>query len=264
MTQQFLDQTAGDDRHVAIGLLGEFQVMKHGRSVMQRAEKTERLLSMLAMQPRQTASRGRLLETVWPKIEPELAGQSLNSLVHSLRRLLSDALGGEAPIVVDSGMYRLNLDAGIRVDALDFETAILAGDAAYRDGQLEAAESHYRAAVALYQGDLLLFSESDMVVDRQRLRARFQSALSRLAVRRFAAADYDGCLHYAYRLLKSDPCCEDAHRWIMRCHARRGERTQAMRQYQLCVELLKTHFVTTPEAETVMLHESIVRNSRAV
>jgi hypothetical protein len=43
----------------------------------------------------------------------------------------------------------------------------------------------------------------------------------------------------------------------MRCHVRRGERAQALQQYRVCVDLLRTTFRAKPEPATVALFEQV-------
>ena len=54
----------------------------------------------------------------------------------------------------------------------------------------------------------------------------------------------------AHRLLLADPCREDAHRAVMRCYARLGQRAQAMKQYLLCRDILRREFQAEPEQAT--------------
>src|ERR671928_960795 len=82
---------------VLLCLLGGFQLFRNGQPVGVRSRgKSEALLALLGL-----ASRGipreQLLDSLWPDSEPSLAGQALNSLVHSLRSLLSSALDGASP-----------------------------------------------------------------------------------------------------------------------------------------------------------------------
>src|SRR5258708_2715709 len=46
----------------------------------------------------------------------------------------------------------------------------------------------------------------------------------------------------------------------MRLYARLGRREAALRQYQLCVDVLKRELSTQPEAETTQLHQEILRS----
>lgn len=76
-------------------------------------------------------SRDVVLSEVWPDAaDAALAGQSLNSLTHSLHKQLGDALSGSPPVLHVQGSYQLNLEAGVGVDTASFEALATAGDSA--------------------------------------------------------------------------------------------------------------------------------------
>ena len=57
--------------------------------------------------------------------------------------------------------------------------------------------------------------------------------------------------------MEHDPCREDAHRLVMRCHVRRGERAQALHQYRVCEGILRAAFETSPQPVTAVLFEQV-------
>lgn len=243
---------------VMICLLGQFRLLKAGEPLpMRHALKTQTLLSSLALEQDFAAPRDTLLTALWPNTDSALASQSLNSLVHSLRKQLGGQLGGASPVMYLDGYYRLNVEAGIGIDVRWFCALVNAGDQHTRAGRtLDAAES-YRSAARLYRGDLCFANDVQALVEREHLRAQYLSLLARLADHHFDQAEYDQCLDYVSRLLTVDPCREDAHRLAMRCYARRGERTQALRQYQVCETVLRAEFDVAPEPATQQLHAQI-------
>jgi DNA-binding SARP family transcriptional activator len=102
-----------------------------------------------------------------------------------------------------------------------------------------------------------------MLIERERLRARYLTLLMQLAGTAYKTQRYRRSLTYAQRLLSHDPWREDAHRHVMRCYVRLGERIQAFRQYQLCQELLQQEFDAAPEQDTVALFDQIRLDRRA-
>jgi DNA-binding SARP family transcriptional activator len=57
--------------------------------------------------------------------------------------------------------------------------------------------------------------------------------------------------------LAADSYLEDAHRELMRCYARLGQRGQAVRHYQSLVALLREQIQAPPAPETEALYERI-------
>jgi DNA-binding SARP family transcriptional activator len=272
---------------VLICLLGDFRLLRNEQAVPLRdGGKIEALLCMLALASERGVPRETLLMTLWPKSgDAGLASQSLNSLVYSVHRLLGAGPSGRSgpldrsdrsgrwgptgrsgapsapPVVRAYGTYRLNVDAGIGVDVTLFERLAGLGDQQERAGQHAAAMQTYRHAIQLYQGDLRVgadvHADVQAIVERERLRALHLTLLARLSEHAFEERDYTTCLEFAQRLLMHDPCREDAHRTVMRCFVRRGERAQALRQYRTCEAVLHAEFDTPPEPPTRALFDQI-------
>jgi DNA-binding SARP family transcriptional activator len=242
---------------VSVCLLGSFRILKGSLPLSHRpGGKVERLVGALALNL-DGVGRDELLEFVWPESDTTLAGQSLNSLVHWLYRSLSEALAGSPPVVRDGARYRLNVECGVSTDIQAFDEAVDSGDQRSRIGDVGAAMSAYSTALQLYGGDLAFASGIQHVIERERLRARHLSVYARLADLYYAAADYERTLIYALKLLRYEPCREDAHRMVMRCHVRLGQRAQAMRQYRVCTELLALEYDARPEEVTDELYRLV-------
>ena len=64
-------------------------------------------------------------------------------------------------------------------------------------------------------------------------------------------------MSHSWHLLAQDPCREDAHRMMMRCYVRQGERAEALRHYHLCENVLRTEFDAAPEPAPMELFELI-------
>jgi DNA-binding SARP family transcriptional activator len=241
---------------VTVCLLGDFRVLKNGSPVtMRQGSKGEQLLGHLALRSPDGVSRDTLLGYLWPDGDGALSGQSLNTLVYSLHRLLGDALAGRPPVLLRGGRYFLNALAGVDVDVSAFDAAARTGDRLASAGDQHGAMASYRGALALYTGDLAFGSDVSAIVEHERLRSRHLGILSRLADTHFAAHDYAKALDCALDLLAHDQCREDAHRMAMRCFVRLGFRSQALRQYRTCRDILAIEFDAVPERATDALYE---------
>jgi DNA-binding SARP family transcriptional activator len=243
---------------ILICLLGSFRLLKGDVPVAVRdGGKTAMLLSSLALRDAYGARRDTLLETLWPDSPSALASQSLNSLLYNLHRLLGDALGGAAPVLREGSAYRLNTERGMSTDVTRFEALAAVGNRQAADINLDAAVISYRRAIELYRGDLSTGTDVQSVLQRERLRAMYLTMLARLADYYYAQSEYATCLENALRLLGTDPCREDAHRLVMRCYVRCGERAQALRQYRVCESIIQTEFDAEPEPLTAALFDQV-------
>lgn len=244
---------------VEVCLLGGFRLLKDGRpQTLRPGGRGESLLSALALGPRSGGvARDELLQLIWPGTEVGLAVQALNTLVYTLHRTLGDALGGQGPIARTDGRYRLNAEAGVVVDVDRFDSVVDAADRLARAGEPDTAMLRYRDAAHLYEGDLVIGSDVQQVLERERLRARYLAVRARLADYHLARGDVEAALANALDVLAHDPCREDAHRMAMRCYVRIGSRAQALRQYRICREILLTEFEAVPERATEELYELV-------
>jgi DNA-binding SARP family transcriptional activator len=243
---------------ILICLLGNFLLLQAGQSVgVHGGGKIEILLGRLGLQSGSRVPRAVLVNLLWPASDSAQATQSLNSLIYSLHKLIGDALGGAAPVLHEDGYYRLNVEAGVGVDIACFDAWANAGDQQVRDGDLARAATSYRRSIHLYRGDLGVETDVGSVLERERLRSRFLSLLAYLADAHYRAGEYSACLEQAWCLLGHDPCREDAHRVVMRCHVQRGERAAALRHYQVCAHILRAEFDAAPERATTALFDQI-------
>ncbi|MFQ5984806.1 MAG: BTAD domain-containing putative transcriptional regulator [Alphaproteobacteria bacterium] len=130
------------------------------------------------------------------------------------------------------------------------------------EGTPEALER----AAALYQGDFLdgigvrdpAFEEW-LFYERERLRELARGALSKLLAHQPAAGATARAVETARRLVAFDPLEEDTHRALIRLYMEQGRRGDALRQYELCRDVLRRELGVSPEAETERLHQEIGR-----
>jgi DNA-binding SARP family transcriptional activator len=251
---------------VWLELLGGFRLLRNGELLPIRiGGKTQALLEHLGLAGLHGVPRGVLLRLVWPESEFSLAANAMNNVLYNLRALLGSALGGASPVVLSGGYYRLNLEAGIAVDVAKFRELARQRESHVRNGETHAAVAVAERAVRLYRGDLKhVDGGPNSILERDRLRATCLSMLMLLADDAFAQRDFAGCLGYALQLLGYDACSEDAHRLVMRCYVRRGERAQALRHYQTVQKILNLEFEAEPEPATTELYHQIRLDPGAV
>ncbi len=250
--------SSGTTRPIMICLLGNFRLLNKGQLVPIRAGgKSEALLAYLGLQYGRRVPRERLVQMLWPDSDLTLSLNSLNNLIYNLNKLLGSALQDAPPVLHQEGYYQLNIDAGIDVDVVRFDALVKTGDKQNRAGNPVAAMDAYHRAVELYRDDLCLSPDPQTLVERERLRARYLTTLAQLADHYYHTNDYSTALEYIWRLLGQDCCREDAHRLVMRCYVRRGERTAALRHYQVCSNLLRDQLNVEPEPATSALFEQI-------
>ncbi|MFQ5936766.1 MAG: BTAD domain-containing putative transcriptional regulator [Acidiferrobacterales bacterium] len=233
-------------------LLGGLKArLESGEPVHVPARKSGALLAYLALPPGKAHPREQLMGLFWSQRSEGQARSSLRQALFSLRDTLRAV--DPAPLVVDSETIALN-PAAVATDVDHFERLA----ASSRPEDLEAA-------VTLYGGDLLAgvnvrdpAFEEWLFQEQQRLRTLALGAL-RTLLDHEAEAGVQRASDTAQRLLALDPLDEAVHRVVMRLHARQGQRALALRQYELCRDVLKRELGVEPEPETVELYDAILK-----
>jgi TolB-like protein/DNA-binding SARP family transcriptional activator len=226
---------------MCVRVLGGFELTgAGGGDLTLSGKKLRALIALLVLPPSLGWSREQVTALLWGDRDEELARGSLRQALAELRRVL-----GDAAVVADRETVALD-PAFVTSDAADFAALSAAGQ--------------WDEAVALYRGDLLTgislpngaFADW-LLVERTRLHDLAVRLLIRLLERRSG----DAAIATALRLQDLDPDREETYRTLMRLYAAKGDRSQALRQYQLCRDRLQRELGVRPEPETERLLERI-------
>src|SRR5262245_29272124 len=236
-----------------ISLLGGFRVagpQAENVLVLDR-KKTRALLAVLALDPGRMMSRAKLTALLWSEQSEATARHGLRQCLLDLRQALAkgkvDAIRAEGDVV---GLER----SRIVVDVARFDQ--LAG---------QRAHAALEEAMDLYHGDLLEGFTVDeepfeawLRVERERFRSRAVAVLRKLLAEHVRAKAIDAAVPVAVRLLTLEPFDETVHQTLMRLYAESGRRSTALRQYEICVEVLSRELGVEPEPETRELYRRLV------
>ena len=116
-------------------------------------------------------------------------------------------------------------------------------------------------ALALYQGDLVEdFLEGEwFLLRREELRRKHLDGLLLLGQLHVTQQEYARAAEAYRQAIEKDEVLEEAHRELMRCYARLGERGQALRHYQTFEQMMRAELGSAPAAESVALYERLKR-----
>ena len=197
---------------------------------------------------------------LWPDTSASQLRSSFHSVLHHLRRVL----GGTEWVIFKADAYYFNRSLDYWFDVESFESHLVQ----VRKLQAQApvrAIYHLEEGIKLYQGDFLEGAAmGDWYLPRQReLKKLYLNALLTLGQLLFAEGQYMRAVDAYYKLIEHDSLQEIAHRELMRCYARQGERGQALRHYQILAELLRNELKAVPAPETIKLFECL-RNGEAI
>lgn len=217
------------------------------------------LLALLALAER---GQGRAIVTtlLWPELDEAAGRNALRSALPSLT-----CLSDEPWLIVDRTNLAFNhtlvwSDVGVFLSTLACTRVHV-----HEGGRLcEECVTALEEAVKLYSHDFLAgFSLNDsaefdnwQTAKQEWLRREYTYMLCRLADH-FSAIDLERALRYARRWHEVDLLSETATRLLMRLFTFNGQRVEALRQYQDCVQILNEQLATPPEDETTRLYELV-------
>jgi predicted ATPase/DNA-binding SARP family transcriptional activator len=216
--------------------------------------RVKELLFYLITHPARTKAQIGL--ALWPEASPSKLRNGLSTAIYHLRR----ALGNPQWIIFEDELYRFNRTLDYRFDVEVFEAKLIQA-AHVQAQQPERASALLQEAIDLYQGDFVedLLEGDWFLLRREELRRKYLAALLDLGQLSFAQGHYARAAESYRRAIEKDEVLEEAHRELLRCYARLGERGQALRHYQTFEQMIRDELGSAPAAESVALYERLKR-----
>lgn len=247
-----------------LSLLGPLQITHSAQGeIKENRRKVQALLVWLLLEADQTHSRDQLIALFWPEMDRAGGLQNLRVVLSRVRKHLVE------PTALEATRADICLHSATthQIDVLRFNQAIHQTET-HDHLSLEACaqcQSNLHRALALYRGDFLAgfyLDENEVFhewifVWREQLHVRALTYMGLLADAEIANGRFAAAETLARRQIKLDLLRESAHRQLMRIFALRGDRSQALRQFQSCTEILAAELGVPPDEETVALKAQI-------
>ena len=211
-----------------------------------RTTKARDLLAYLIQHRGVPAPKDRLLEAMWPDLDPDQASTLFHTHLYHLRKAMNRACGTSESVLHMGGRYMLA--SGLVVtDVQQFEAMGNPHD----NETPESAVVRLREAVSVYRGEYLDGVDYDWVMaERERLRLAYLAILEDLANRLMDAGEYReaaGCLRAIVRI---NPLLEEIHAQLMLVYARMGDRMAVTQQYETLCRALNDELGVGPAPRT--------------
>lgn len=246
---------------VRLYLFGTPRIDYQNQTIKIARRKALALAAYLALS-QQPQSRDVVAALLWPEMDDDRARASLRSTLSALTIPIPISW-----LQTDRATLALKPDA-VWVDVNTF-AALLNESRTHAHGVdtvCDDCAKLYLEAIKLYHADFLSgfhLAENvrfdDWQLSQQEwLRREFANVLHRLSIYYAERRQFDPATHYARQWLSLDPLHEPAHRQLMRLYAAAGQRSEAIRQYKQCVDVLDAELATPPESETTQLYEAIL------
>lgn len=249
----------GGSRKLSIRALGEPVVYLHQEPVTRWRMAHARELFFYLLDCHRPMRKDAIISSLWGEVN-EQTTRTFYSTIYYLRQ----ALGGESVIVAKGGTYTLKLDGlygeDVWYDVAVFEDLQEQARQSLKAGHDEEARAAYLAMIDLYRGDYVQPFYGDWCgTRRDELRNAYLDAHHQLALIAWRAEQVDESVVHWQHMLAFDNWLEHAHYGLMRCYVHQGKRGQALRQYQLCRDILKQEFNTVPGSPIQNLYQRLVR-----
>jgi DNA-binding SARP family transcriptional activator len=242
-----------------VSLFGKFNIAYGEKRTCIRARKVQELLIYLLIYRNHPQPRESLSEILWAD-QPAIT--SKKNLRQTLWHLQSAFKAFRNPskleLLIDDGWIHIRLPDDCWLDTAELEQVFnQINHKPTRELSAEDFEA-MQYAVGLYKGDLLEGWYQDWCIfERERFQMMNLLLLDKLVQYCEIHHKYDVGLVYGWQLLRHDHAYERAHRQLMRLYSMSGDRTQALHQYQRCVNALREELGVEPSARTQQLYEQI-------
>lgn len=222
------------------------------------------LLAFLALEPGRFFPRCDIQAFLWSDRCDDVAAGALNTALWRLRRAVEKPPSKAGSVIAcdHRGAMSLSLCDEIMVDVKRFEALTSAGLAKSADRLDPLDVSGMREGVAMYSADVLSgFTDEWALRARERHRLQYLNALDRLMHVSALAADFSDAIKHGQAILDHDALREDVHRHLMNLFVANGQRTLALRQFEVCRDALRRELAISPMRETLELYRRLAEES---
>ena len=222
-----------NDGKLTLALLGTPQVILDGTPVTNfKTSKAQALLHFLAV-TRRAHLRATLATLLWGDFGDDRARVNLSTALSEVRRLVGDYVSVHGQTIA----FRQDSSYWLDVECLELALA---------DWPTHQDSAQLAEAVDLYRGEFLqgfhvhnaAEFEAWQSTERERLHGLVVQGLHLLSNGCAAQGAWSESIAYTKRLLAIEPWREEAHRHLMRLYAQTGQLVDALRQFQVCIEVL--------------------------
>ncbi len=231
------------------------------------SQKVRILLAYLMVESGRPHSREVLAEMLWPGRSEKVALKNLRDALANLRSVIRDAAASPPRLRISRQDIQFNPESAYNLDVETFSSLVVtAKNHSHR--KIEACKTcceHLEMAAGLFRGHFLegMFLNGShqmqnwIALRRERYDQQAQYVFSALVQYYIRQMKYERALDFAYRQVEIDPWRETAYEQLMLLLVHCGERSTALKQYQVCRKILADELGIEPTESIRRLYEQI-------
>jgi DNA-binding SARP family transcriptional activator/Tfp pilus assembly protein PilF len=246
-------------KNLRFHLFGPFEVFRNGqflRSQDWHSQQTRTICKILLANRGQVVTSDQIIDLLWPEDSLDASRKRLHVRISQLRKALGS---GKSIVKTVDGGYVFYDDNSFWLDVSEFQYAMTDGERFQKAGQLSEAICSFEIARNLYRGDL--FAE-DLYADwayteREFFGECFIHLLIELSECYAREGRYRLAIARGQEALARDPFRETLYVRLMLIYYYAGERSQSLRTFQQCCDMLSDQLGVDPLPSTQKLAEQI-------
>ena len=246
---------------LSVYLFGKFEIRQNEQAITELSSlKVGELFCYLLLDRERPHYREKIASLLWDQSSTSQSKQYLRKALWQLQTGLAELTRTKDPpiLVVDNEWIRLNGDTGIDLDVAHFEQAFTLSRGLSGHQLDEQQAQMMKQAIQLYKGELLEgWYQNWCLYERERLQRMYLLMLDKLMRYCEAQGEYEEGQEYGLRILSYDEARERTHRCLMRLYYLAGDRTEALRQYERCSNVMLEELDVKPALQTATLFEQI-------
>ncbi|MBW7884405.1 MAG: hypothetical protein H3C34_17545, partial [Caldilineaceae bacterium] len=223
---------------LAVRLMGDFSLARGGEPVADAVwprPVVKKLFQYFALHQGEKLPRDRIVEDLWPNDDPASAAATFRKVHSWLRGVLEPYLRPKAPsryFDVEGDVYTFDPHGRVTVDVTHFQRIVSSALAQAEQYDVPPLADDLLAMLEQWQPLLPAVPYEDWLIEsREHLQNLYVEGCLYVANAAFVRGTLREAMRWAQRALDAAPWLEEAYQILMRCHARLGERTLALRVY---------------------------------
>ncbi|MBK3495030.1 transcriptional regulator [Viridibacillus sp. YIM B01967] len=247
-----------------IQLFGAMTVYRDGEVIVEKAwqrEKAKELFIYLYLNRTRFVSKEEVINVLWPKATEETMTRDFKVAYNALLKVLEPnrlPRIESAYVVRKQSMYKLITQHCMNSD-LDFFRQFISLGMQQKNPNL--SNEWLLRGIQIYKGEFIADKrKSEWLQDiREELKCTYMEGIERLAQNYVRLKEFSKTVYWAEHLLKQDNTWEEGYRLIMNGYFQLQNRTQAVRWFEKCEQVLKDELNIEPMETTIQMYEMILK-----